>query len=73
MFAPVEGPQRSPSSAATRLAIAMASAVETGITSSKSSRVRSGGQKPTPPPSIRCVPGSPPEMTGDSAGSTITR
>ena len=58
MFAPVEGPQSSPSSRAARAAIAKASASGTAKTSSKSSAPSSGGQKPTPPPSMWCVPGA---------------
>ena len=73
-FAPVDGPDQRPSSFAARLAISKASPVGTVRTSlSKSSRWSSGGQKPDPPPSMRCVPGEPPESTGDSAGSIAMR
>ena len=47
--------------------------VDTAIASSKSEGESRSGRNPTPPPSMRCVPGSPPARTADSAGSTTTR
>ena len=69
----VDGPDSRPSTRAACRAIANASAVGTAITSSKSSGRSIGGQRPMPPPSMRCVPGDPPESTADSPGSTTTR
>ena len=54
-------------------AIANASASGTVTTSSKSSGRSSGGHDPMPPPSMWWVPGTPPESTADSPGSTTTR
>ena len=53
--------------------MANASAVETASMPSSSAVVMWGGTNPTPPPSIRWVPGAPPERTADSAGSTAMR
>ena len=62
-MAPVEGQEKIPSVCAARLAMANASASGTLTTSSKSSGRSSGGQDPMPPPSIWCVPGTPPDRT----------
>jgi len=68
--APEEMPQNIPSSMASRLAIRIASSEETVIVSSTSSVDKFLGTKPAPIPWILCGPGLPPEMTGDSVGST---
>ena len=68
--APEEIPTISPSSRASLLAIAIASALGQGLISSMSSLPRIDGTKPAPIPWILCGPFGCPEMTADSAGST---
>ena len=78
--APLEIPTRMPSSRETRRAQCMASSeVMRAISPSepsrrpaRKSRSNSPGTKPAPMPAILCGPGSPPESTGLSAGSTAT-
>ena len=70
--APEEMPTGTPSSRATRRALAKASSLLTVTTSSYTSLSRMAGAKPAPMPWILCGPGLPPERTGLSAGSTAT-
>ena len=72
-LAPVDGPDQMPSVARGPCGHGERLAVGTAITSSIVVAVSSGGTKPTPPPSMRWVPGGPPDSTADSAGSTATR
>ena len=70
--APEEMPHRTPSSLARRRAMAMAVSDGTWMTSSTMSISQLPGMKPAPMPWILCGPGAPPDMTGDSIGSTAT-
>jgi hypothetical protein len=71
-LAPVDVPAKSPSSRASRSAIAIASSVETVSISSAIPSCQSGTTKPAPMPSILCAPVEPPVSTADSEGSTPT-
>uniref|UniRef100_A0A0A8YGL5 Secreted protein n=1 Tax=Arundo donax TaxID=35708 RepID=A0A0A8YGL5_ARUDO len=63
-------PTSRPSSFASLLAFTIASSVLTVTASSITEVSRDSGRNPGPIPWILCLPGSPPEMTGLSAGST---
>ena len=68
--APAEMPARIPSRCASARAVSSASSSSTVITSSITERSSTSGTKPAPIPWILCGPGSPPESTGEAAGST---
>ena len=70
--APQEMPASTPTRRATSRAVEIASSSETVMTSSRSSRLSTGGMKPAPIPWMRCGPMRPPERTADPAGSTPT-
>ena len=70
--APPEIPASTPSRAALRRAVSIASSSSTATISSITSRLSTSGTKPAPMPWILCGPGSPPESTGDAFGSTAT-
>mmetsp|Transcript_92169 Transcript_92169/g.134713 ORF Transcript_92169/g.134713 Transcript_92169/m.134713 type:complete len:223 (-) Transcript_92169:696-1364(-) len=68
--APDEMPHSTPSSLASRRAIVIASSEATCMTSSIILISQLPGMNPAPMPWILCGPGAPPDMTGDSLGST---
>ena len=69
-LAPELMPARMPSSLARRRAQVKASSLVTVSTPLSRLVSRFLGMKPAPMPWILCGPGLPPEMTGESAGST---
>ena len=70
--APELMPTVSPSVRAARRAMSKASSLLTCSTESITSRSTMEGTKPAPIPWILCGPGSPPDRTGESVGSTAT-
>ena len=70
--APDEMPTGTPSIRADRRAVSKAVWLPTVTTSSMTLLSRILGMKPAPMPWILCGPGSPPDSTGKSSGSTAT-
>ena len=70
--APEDMPTNNPSLAVSIRTDLMASLSETFIISSIIPLFKISGTKPAPMPAILCLPGLPPERTGDASGSTAT-
>ena len=66
------GRRARPPCARHRRAVSIAASSGTGMISSSTSRLSTGGTKPAPIPWILCGPGARPESTAELAGSTAT-